>query len=204
MYFSYDIYHVYQRSNYESVKKYRPIAKQEESLKTLSEDCVAWITIDGTSIDDPIMQGEDNMEYLNKDPYGEYSLSGSIFLDARCSSDFSDAYSLVYGHHMEHGAMFGALDAYESPDYFLKHQTGTLILGDRRLAITFFAFLDTDVSDMLVFAPSENEGPLASINEKGVVYFWPEEEPILCLSTCQDSASLKRTCLFAVIEGEND
>lgn len=42
---------------------------------------VAWLTIDDTKIDYPVMQGKDNTEYLNKDPYGDYALAGSIFLD---------------------------------------------------------------------------------------------------------------------------
>ncbi|MBR1845920.1 MAG: class B sortase, partial [Oscillospiraceae bacterium] len=63
------------------------------------------------------MQGETNGKYLNTDPYGEYSLSGSIFLDSRNAGDFSDSYSLVYGHHMADGMMFGALDAFFDEGY---------------------------------------------------------------------------------------
>lgn len=55
------------------------------------------------------MQGEDNMEYLNKDPYGDYSLSGSIYMDSRNTSDMSDDYLLLYGHHMENDYMFGSI-----------------------------------------------------------------------------------------------
>lgn len=47
------------------------------------------------------------MEYINKDVYGEFSLSGSIFLSCMNKKDFSDNYNLVYGHHMANGGMFG-------------------------------------------------------------------------------------------------
>lgn len=76
------------------------------------------MTIDDTNIDYPVMQGEDNNEYLNKDPFGNYALSGSIFLDRRNNPEFKDYYSLIYGHHMEHGMMFGAIDEYLNEDYF--------------------------------------------------------------------------------------
>ena len=69
----------------------------------------AWITIDNTHIDYPVLQGKDDMEYVNKDPFGEFALSGSIFLSTKNASDFSDVYNMTYGHHMENGAMFGDL-----------------------------------------------------------------------------------------------
>ena len=71
-------------------------------------------------------RGKENYEYLNKDPYGEFSLSGSIFLDARNDPDFKDDYSLIYGHHMEKGAMFGALDDFQDRAYFDQRRSGTV------------------------------------------------------------------------------
>ena len=71
---------VYNGANDSKIMKYKPTAGNTEELRELSEDAVAWITIDGTRIDYPVMQGKTNAEYLNKDPYGEFSLSGSIFL----------------------------------------------------------------------------------------------------------------------------
>ena len=81
----------------------------------------------------PVMQGKDNYEYLNKDPYGEFSLSGSIFLDARNDLDFEDDYSLIYGHHMEKGAMFGALDDFQDRAYFDQRRSGTIVTDERSL-----------------------------------------------------------------------
>ncbi|MCR5793722.1 MAG: class B sortase, partial [Solobacterium sp.] len=68
------------------------------------------LVIDDTGIDFPVMQGSDNTEYLTKDPDGNYSVCGSVFLDCRNSADLSDPYNLVYGHHMRGQYMFGALD----------------------------------------------------------------------------------------------
>ena len=108
---------VYNGANDSGIMKYKPAAGNTEELRELSDDAVAWITIDGTRIDYPVMQGKTNAEYLNKDPYGGFSLSGSIFLDNRNDKSFSDPYSLIYGHHMEYGAMFGALDEYKDKSY---------------------------------------------------------------------------------------
>ena len=49
-----------------------------EDLMAINKDVAGWITIDDTHIDYPVVQGKDDMEYINKDVYGEFSLSGSI------------------------------------------------------------------------------------------------------------------------------
>ena len=127
----YDSYLVYLDANDTSILKYKPgYDSGDDETKEILDDMVAWLTLDDTNVDYPIMQGEDNNEYLNKNPYGDYALSGSIFLDSRNAPDFSDYYSLVYGHHMEHDMMFGALDKYLDEDYFYSHQTGTLFVKE--------------------------------------------------------------------------
>ena len=121
-----DAYNVYVGANDSGILKYKPESGNTEKLREMSEDAVAWLTVDDTRIDYPVMQGENNTEYLNKDPQGEFSLSGSIFLDSRNDKTFSDPYSLIYGHHMEYGAMFGALDEYKDKAFFDSHRTGLL------------------------------------------------------------------------------
>ena len=68
------------------ILKYKPASTSEGDNLTLGElrkinnETVAWITVYGTNIDYPIVQGKDNAKYVNTDIYGEFSLSGSIFL----------------------------------------------------------------------------------------------------------------------------
>ena len=96
----------------------------------LNKDVVGWITIFDTHISYPVVQGKDNQEYLNKDVFGKFSFSGSIFLDYRNACDFTDSYSIIYGHHMEYGAMFGDVVEFKNDDYFQEHKTGALFLLD--------------------------------------------------------------------------
>ena len=96
-----------------------------DSSRLITENQVAWIRIDGTDVDFPVLQGKDNSEYLNKDPYGEFSFSGSIFLDSRCDGGFLDGYSVIYGHHMSGGYMFGCLDRFLEEGYLKSHAKGT-------------------------------------------------------------------------------
>lgn len=85
---------------------------------------IGWLTIDHTDIDYPVMQGKTNTEYLNKNPLGQISVSGSIFLDSASKSDFSDPYSVAQGK------MFGALDGFQDFSYLKSHSSGTLKTAD--------------------------------------------------------------------------
>ena len=101
-----------------------------EELRKINPDVCGWITLDHTKIDYPILQGEDNLTYINTDVYGDFALSGSIFLDSGCDRNFQGKYSLLYGHHMAEHKMFGDLDLYRKKKFFNKNTTGTLILPD--------------------------------------------------------------------------
>ena len=89
-----------------------------DELLAINPDVRAWVTMDNTKIDHPVLQGETNLDYINTDVYGDFALAGSIFLDARNAPDFTDPYSLLYGHHMANSGMFGDLDLYKDPEFF--------------------------------------------------------------------------------------
>ncbi len=76
-------------------------------LLSINPDVCAWLTMDGTNIDFPVLQGETNLTYINRDVYGKFALAGSIFLDSQNAKEFTDPYNLLYGHHMDGGNMFG-------------------------------------------------------------------------------------------------
>ena len=172
-------------------------------MNALSKDVVAWLTVDDTNIDYPVMQGRNNNEYLNKDPFGEYSLAGSIFLDTRNASDFSDPYSLIYGHHMEYGKMFGALDAFLDQAYFDNHRTATLIVSDKVYHIKFFACIEADASVNEIFAPNEKTGnTLSYVQKHALIWHKPDGEKLIALSTCRFPQTTARIVVFGVLKDE--
>ena len=195
---------VYYNASDQSVLKFKPKGKEDVAvMRELSDDVTAWLTVDGTSIDYPVMQGKSNSEYLNKDPYGDYSLSGSIFLDSRCNGEFKDAYSLLYGHHMEYGAMFGALDEFIKPDYFKSHRTGKLItVSGEEYTITFFAALKAPADEDIIFDPptTTNEKLLDYLKKNAAIYEEPQgQEQFIALSTCQSAENIDRMIVFGTM-----
>ena len=200
IYVLYDTWYIFDHANDSSLLSFKPnvVNADEITDSPIASDMVAWITVDDTNIDYPIMQGTDNSEYLNLDPYGNYSLSGSIFLDSRNDKNFKDPYSIIYGHHMEYGKMFGALDEFLDEDYLNSHKTGELIVGRDGKAVfklELFYAIRTDAADNMVFDP-ENHEELRQFLEDTV---FDRDERIICLSTCAGDASTTRTVVFAYI-----
>ena len=205
LYATIDAANVYMNANDSSILKYKPeLGTVVTPPPDLTEDFVAWITVDDSPLDYPIMQGETNYTYLNLDPYGNFSLSGSVFLDSRNSDDFSDPFSLVYGHHMEHDAMFGALDHFCEQDYFDQHNTGVLMTEEGSCAIDFFACCKTMTDNWLIFDPNSGTNQqLLSYLQKNAEIYEPEGKDlsgrILALSTCQGSG-MERLVLFGTLQ----
>lgn len=178
-----------------------------DDLKRLNEDVVAWLTVENTNIDYPVLQGENNLEYINKDVYGNFAFEGSLFLDTRNSRNFEDTYSLIYGHHMEHGAMFGDLQKFLDESFFNQNTTGDLITEDGDFEIRFFAVAQADGYDEIVFNPtstnSENKDEflayIDSISVNKRAYDIKPEDKIIGLSTCTSTQTNGRTILFGVL-----
>ena len=91
------------------------------ALHRENPDCIGWIKIEGTVIDYPVMYhpSEENY-YLHRDFYGEYSANGCLFLSELCNPKVSDNL-IIYGHHMNSGKMFAALDQYKDSGFYLEH-----------------------------------------------------------------------------------
>lgn len=204
----YDSYLVYSTSVNGDIEKLRPDygSDGEEPAKEIQGNMAAWLSMDGSSIDYPVMHGETNTEYLSKDPFGEYSLAGSIFLDSRNSATFDDPYSLIYGHHMEHGLMFGALDDWLDEGYFREHLTGTLTVGGEEMELKVFAILESEATEERIFAPTEcgYDEVLGYILDHAL-YTCEENiqdgEHIVALSTCKFPDTADRTILACSLSG---
>ena len=177
-----------------------------EELIAINPDTRAWITIDDTHIDYPMVQGETDMEYINKDVMGEFALSGAIFLSCLNSGDFTDPYSLVYGHHMDNGAMFSDVLEFLDGEYFESHQTGTLYLADKTYRITLFACMEADGYDPLIYSPGPDydNGPLLEYIQTSANQYrdigLTAEDSIIGLSTCVDAQTTERAVLFGRLE----
>ncbi len=87
-----------------------PIDVNFETLQGVNEDVAGWIYIEALDgISYPVVQGKDNETYLHTTYEKNYNFAGTIFIDYENSRDFTDCNTLVYGHNMKNGSMFGQL-----------------------------------------------------------------------------------------------
>lgn len=177
-------------------RNYQPLVQENSHL-------AAWLMIEGTEVDYPVMYTPDSPEYyLRKAFDGNYALSGSLFIGADCVPDGSNI--IIYGHNMNNGSMFGSLDSYANEDYAREHQEiiYDLIQPDgsyERLTFEVMAafysriysvdeknvfryYYSTDLSDPDAFQYYIEEVLSASLYDLGVTAEYGDR--LLTLSTC--------------------
>ena len=201
-----------QRSAFSSweLMQFRPNVEEGEEpsftdLIAVNPDVRGWLTIYGTNIDYPLLQGKDDLDYINKDVYGKFSLSGSIYLATDNASDFTDDYNLVYGHHMDNGAMFGDIDQFTDKSFFQNNRTGILITSGQVYDLNIFACVETDAYEALIYNAGGITGDdfprLLNFIEEHALQQIPMDasdlHKLVALSTCADGLTNGRTVLFA-------
>ena len=216
MYSLWDTYKIYANSFAdEELLKFRPTDDGEDNptlkdLKKLNPDVKTWIQEPKTNIDYPVVQGQDDMEYINKNVYGEFELSGAIFLSCLNKDDFSDPYNLVYGHNMKNGGMFADVADFTNKEYFETHQKGKLYLTDATRKIRFFACMKVTAADAKIYHPDgyrkENLKDLLDYIQANAVQYRDvnvaDENSLIALSTCSEAETNGRVVLIGKLERE--
>ena len=206
VYSLWDTYKIYANSFAdEELLKFRPTDDGEDNptlkdLKKLNPDVKAWIQV----------QGQDDMEYINKNVYGEVELSGAIFLSCLNKDDFSDPYNLVYGHNMKNGGMFADVADFTNKEYFETHQKGKLYLTDATRKIQFFACMKVTAADAKIYHPDgyrkENLKDLLDYIQANAVQYRDvnvaDENSLIALSTCSEAETNGRVVLIGKLERE--
>lgn len=162
-----------------------------EGLYGISPHVVGWIRCEGTLIDYPIMQGTDNDYYLRYLPDGTKNAAGSIMMDYVCDAQFQDDITILHGHHMKNGSMFGDLDAFRDAQYYAAHPTMQLYTPDGDYSVEIFAAIivngkqfsyPTIFADEAVFEQFKQWAMDASAIDTGVQIAYTDQ--LLLLSTC--------------------
>ena len=171
---------------------------QYQALYQENADFAAWLRIEGTAVDYPVMYTPDRPEYYLRRAFdGSYAISGSLFLDEACFPGSGNA--LVYGHNMDDGSMFAALLGYRDLSFWQEHryiQFDTLTQEGRYEVLAAFyvdvALIDggvefpyytyTDLRDPAVFNDYLSHVEALALYDTGVAA--EPGDDLLTLSTC--------------------
>ena len=195
-------------------------------LLEINSDTVGWITIDGTGIDYPVVQTDDNDYYLNHGFDRSWTSVGTVFLDKNCNiGSLDDPESettnlILYGHHTRSKTMFSELVNYKDLDYYKKHPTITFdtLYKDSEWKIVacmltnafsnqdngqVFAYNTPEFSDDTAFLTWVEECKLRSIIDTNVDVV--ADDTVLTLQTCAYDFTEARMVIVArrVRDGES-
>ena len=168
------------------------------SLRARNPEAVAWLWIPDTDISYPIVQGIDNDKYLHYTFDGIQSVIGSIFLDYRNSAGFGDAHSVIYGHNMKNGSMFGQLSKFGDAEYLENHSYIHVITEEKFMTYRIFSqyimTLNHDSYKMDFADAASFKEYLARLKAYSgyKAGFEPDYERIITLSTCVGDDSKRR------------
>ena len=113
-------------------------------LKSINEDIIAWIEIEGTNINYPIIKNENNY-YLKRSFDKKYNSNGAIFTTN--IFPFKDDETIVYGHNMKNGSMFSNLGKYLNKEFLDLHSKYKIYTVDKNYEATIFSVYSIGVNE---------------------------------------------------------
>ena len=161
------------------------------ALQAVNGDVIGWISIPGTLVSYPLLQGEDNDYYLRHTWNRVKNSVGSIVMEHLVSSDLSDFNTLIYGHDMRNGSMFGSLHQYENMEHWEAHPkvyiTTAAGVYQYDIFAAYEAKLDEITYGLQISEPSTKQkfiqhGLDSSVIDTGIIP--TEKDRILTLVTC--------------------
>lgn len=171
-----------------------PIDVDFSALKSTNEDVVGWIYVEAIdSISYPVVHGTDNEEYLHTTYEGNYNFAGTIFVDYENKGDFSDCNTLVYGHNMKNGSMFGKLKEFVQDEQLYQKSKYFWILTPEKnyryeIISAYTTSINSDTYTLFKGPGEEFQKYLNNIVGYSEIQTSPEElttkDKIVTLSTC--------------------
>ncbi|MCI8418349.1 MAG: class B sortase [Lachnospiraceae bacterium] len=178
------------------------------SLQEKNEDIYAWITVPGTQVDYPVLQHPtQDSYYLDHTVERAEGLPGSIYSEAVHPKDFSAVHTVLYGHNMKNGTMFGSLHSYEDETFFQENPYIYVFLPDKTLLYQIYGAVRFSDAYLPEYCNYEDEAAFtAYVEEMRNASGWTDPEVevpfgsrILTLSTCIANDSAHRYLVTGVL-----
>ena len=179
-------------------------------LESMNRDFIGWLYIPDTTIQYPIVSSEDDEHYLAYTFDGTKNSCGSIFMDKSNKPDFTSDNTVLHGHNMKNGTMFGSLRKFEKKEYWEEHPYIWIIRENIAMKYEIFAVCITEAaSDVytLEFGEEKNFQNYIADRINGDAIFATgvnvtTNDRILTLSTCTSDTETGRRVVQAKLVDE--
>lgn len=139
--------HVKPKGDHTKKKLKAPIDVDFASLQATNPDLVGWIYVEGLEgVSYPVVKGDTNDKYLHTTFQGTYNFAGTIFIDCQNRSDFEDCNTVIYGHNMKDGSMFGRLRWFETQNAYAVSPYIWILTPDSTMKYEIFSTYETPIN----------------------------------------------------------
>lgn len=177
---------------------YKKVEVDFDGLKKSNKDVVGWIQFEHVDISYPIVRGEDNSFYLNHTVTKTENKAGAIFMDYKNAKDFSDMNTIIYGHNMKNGSMFGLMGKYKNAEFYLGRDCFWIYTPTADYRYVIFSCYEPKADDENVYSfwsePCDAYGEYLQKAKEAGKYSTPvadlsQGDKIVTLSTCTSRGS---------------
>ena len=167
-------------------------------LLSVNSDIVGWLRIRALDISYPVVQGKDNDYYLHRTFEKTDNFAGCLFVNSYNIGDFTDQNTIIYGHNMKNGSMFGKLKNFSDPEVFKKSRYFWIFTPDfiyqyrifsasvvDKTGLTYQISFTDDEFDQFISRAYSN----SVVDNQGVTV--TKEDRIVTLSTCTGDDSTR-------------
>ena len=165
-------------------------------LKKQNNEAIAWLKVNNTNIEYPVVKGKNNSFYLNHSFDKSNNSAGWIFADYKNKFDNTDKNIVIYGHNMRDGSMFGSmLNILDAKWYENEENTNiTLYTENEKCIYKVFSVYKIENEDYYIKTEFKNdnefEGFIKNLKKRSIKDFnvdVSKDDNILTLSTCANS-----------------
>ncbi len=174
------------------------------ALQAQYPDVVGWLYCEGTPINYPVVQADDNDYYLRRDIDGNSLVSGTLFADYRNRQLCEEPCTIIYGHNMDDNSMFGTLPDYDDA-YYAAHPVIWFLTPEKNFKIALCAGVIVAQDAAIYQQPADPETLDDLIkNSRAQSTFSADvtvraDDRLLILSTCANHDSTKRYLLIGKV-----
>ena len=165
------------------------------ALQDINPNIVGWLTLEGTRLNNPVLQAADNDFYLRHNYKDEESRGGSIFIDFRNNATELERHTIFYGHVLRNGTMFGDLAKFAEQAYANEHPVFIYETAQTKYELHVFAAYETTTDFYYIETAFSDNSYRMFINEiqaRSVITMpvtVEETDQIVTFSTCTTSAN---------------
>ena len=167
-------------------------------LLSVNSDIVGWLRIRALDISYPVVQGKDNDYYLHLTFEKTDNFAGCLFVNSYNMGDFTDQNTIIYGHNMKNGSMFGKLKNFNDPEVFKKSRYFWIFTPDFIYQYRIFSASVVDKTGLtyqISFTDDEFDQFISRAYSNSVVdnqdVTVTKEDRIVTLSTCTGDDSTR-------------